>query len=162
MSFISKTDEGSGNENPYDITRFEATPPESVPQEISDEEEMVLLSDLVSFEITGVADGETIEISIDLGVTFPAGAMVGKVDANGLVTPIPGASISGSVITYEVTDDGLLDLNPTLGAIEDPVGVFRADTAPIAVPVMSVGGLFATVAGLLTLGFWGRRFTNRP
>lgn len=50
----------------------------------------------------------------------------------------PGASISGSTLTYQITDNGVGDSDPTPGVIEDPIGA----------------GTLSSVAAVPTLGPW--------
>ena len=63
------------------------------------------------------------------------------------------ASISGTSVTYTLTDNGQFDANPTAGTIEDPVTViFLNDTEPptlepaLPVPIRS---FWLLLAGLL-------------
>ena len=61
-----------------------------------------------------------------------------------------GASVSGSVLSYSVTDGGANDADGTVnGVIVDPVGVGVLSDAR-AVPVLPVSGLML-LAGLLAL-----------
>ena len=90
---------------------------------------------------------ETLTVEIDLGAAPAEGSVAYKIDADGVWTAIPGATISGSVVTYSITDnDGVLDQNGELGRIRDPMTVARPYSAPTSVPTLS-----GTLLGLLAL-----------
>ena len=68
---------------------------------------------------------------------------------------IPGATIEGSVVTYEIVDNGPLDTDPDLGDVSDPVTVAIPVSAP-ALPVPTFSGLAIVLLSLITL-ILGRR-----
>ena len=125
----------------------------------------------ISFDMTGCSnsavqlvsgattDGkEKITISIDLGTTpIPEGAVAFKVRGNDW-SEIPGATIEGSVVTYEIVDNGPLDNDPDLGDISDPVTVAIPLSAP-ALPVPTLSGLALVLLSLMTLIIGRRRLT---
>ena len=80
-----------------------------------------------------------------------------------------GASISGTSVTYTLTDNGQFDTNLTAGTIEDPVTVIvpndteaptAAPTASPAVPV-SIHPFWLLLAGLLIPALVWRNFQAR-
>ena len=83
----------------------------------------------VSFRLTGCATGESLPVSIDLGAAPGAGFKAFKVNGDDW-TLIEGATLTGSVIAYTLTDNGPLDLDAADGVIEDPVAV----ALPVVVP----------------------------
>jgi ubiquitin len=108
---------------------------------------------VVAFTVNGCEDGAVIDVAIDYGEPLPADAIAWKTDP---WTPIADVSISGSVLSYSVTDGGPLDADGSInGVIVDPVGVGIAATA---IPTLPVAGL-ALLTGLLTL-FGMRRIRN--
>jgi hypothetical protein len=123
----------------------------------------------ISFDMTGCSssavqlvsgattDGkEKITISIDLGTTpIPEGAAAFKVRGNDW-SEIPGATIEGSVVTYEIVDNGPLDTDPDLGDVSDPVTVAIPVSAP-ALPVPMLSGLALMLLSLMTLVLGRRR-----
>ncbi|MEX0828436.1 MAG: ubiquitin family protein [Haliea sp.] len=116
---------------------------------------------VVAFTVNGCENDAMIDVAIDYGEALPADATAWKTDP---WTPIAGATISGSVLSYSVTDGGPKDADGSSnGVIVDPVGVgIAADepaTSPIAVPTLPVAGL-----GLLTglLALFGMRQLKNP
>jgi len=116
---------------------------------------------VIAFTVIGCEPGAVIDVAIDYGETLPAGAAAWKTDP---WTQIVDASISGSVVSYSVTDGGPQDADRIInGVIVDPVGVGIAVTgsggsSPTAIPTLPVGGL-VLLTGLLTL-FGMRRIRN--
>ena len=103
----------------------------------------------VDFSLSGCSTTapETLTIEIDLGAAPAEGSVAYKIDADGVWTAIPGATINGSVVTYSITDnDGVLDQNGELGKIRDPMTVARPYSAPLPVPTLP-----GTLLGLLAL-----------
>ena len=77
-----------------------------------------------------------------------------------------GASISGTSVSYTLTDNGQFDANSTAGTIEDPVTVIvpndtEAPTATPAVPV-PIRSFWLLLGGLLIPALaWRRHQTKR-
>jgi len=118
----------------------------------------------VTFRLAGCSTvtAETLRVEIDLGTTPAAGSVAYKIDADGVWTAIAGAAISGSVVTYSITDnDGVLDQDDDLGEIDDPVTVAVSITpsAP-ATPVPTLPAALMGVLALLMAGLGSRRFTS--
>ena len=112
----------------------------------------------ISFSLSGcdTTNLETLTIKIDLGSTPAEGSVAMKIDSNGNWSPIEGATIEGSVVTYTITDnDGVLDQDPDPGKMADPVTV----AVPYSVPALPVPTLPALLIGLLSLllGLFGYR-----
>ena len=111
----------------------------------------------VSFSLSGCDTGslETLTISIDLGTAPAEGSVTIKIDSEGNWSPIDGATIEGSVVTYTITDNGPLDQDPDPGTLSDPVTV----AVPYSEPALPVPTLPALLLGLLSLlmGLFGYR-----
>ena len=111
----------------------------------------------VSFSLSGCDTGslETLTISIDLGTAPAEGSVTIKIDSEGNWSPIDGATIEGSVVTYTITDNGPLDEDPDPGTLSDPVTV----AVPYSEPALPVPTLPALLLGLLSLlmGLFGYR-----
>jgi predicted RNA-binding protein with TRAM domain len=112
----------------------------------------------VAFTLTGCSTDtlETVTVSIDFGSAPPEGSVAMKIDNDGNWSPIDGATIEGSMVTYTLTDnDEVLDQDPNAGTMTDPVTVAVPFTAPV-VPVPTLPGL---LLGLLSslLGLAGLR-----
>ncbi len=115
----------------------------------------------VSFTVTGCTPGATVTLSLDLGTSLPAGASVYKygptlADTSNHWYPLPGASLSGSTVTFSITDNGDGDTDPTPGTISDPVAELKA-LPPLPIPTLSVWGVALLSAMLGLLGGWPRR-----
>jgi hypothetical protein len=92
--------------------------------------------------------GSPVTIEALFGDPLPAGSVAYKVSSSGTWTAIPGATISGSRITYTVTDNGPLDDDDVPGQITDPVtSLVPFRTSPTAVPTLPILGL----GGLITM-----------
>ena len=88
---------------------------------------------LVSYKVTGVAIGGTVQVSITYPSAIPAGSMVYKVDSAGF-HEYTNAAISGNTITLTLTDGGSGDMDGVAnGVIDDPVGV----ASPVSTPPAS-------------------------
>lgn len=66
------------------------------------------------------------------------------------------------VVSFTLTDGALGDGTAIDGLLVDPVGVASTTTEPglnrnTSLPVNNTLALLATLAGLMTIGFWGRR-----
>ena len=111
---------------------------------------------------------EKISISFDLGATLiPEGASVFKIRGDSW-TEIPGATIVGSVVTYEIIDNGELDTDPDTGEMADPVTVAVPRSEPpmtgatptstaTATPVPTLPGLLLGLLALLVARLGSRR-----
>ena len=123
----------------------------AAPVTASPPEGMTVTTSEVGFSLRGCAtdEAESISISIDLGRNPPAGAKAYKYSQASGWTPIPGAVIGGSLLTYVVVDNGPLDSNGTLGEIDDPVVVLSSVSS---VPSMPYWLLALTIIGLCYLG----------
>ncbi|TCO71783.1 ubiquitin-like protein [Chromatocurvus halotolerans] len=103
---------------------------------------------VVAFTVGQCDTGAVIDVSIDYGETLPEDASAWKTDP---WTQITGATISGSVLSYSVTDGGENDADGSVnGVIVDPVGVGIPAASARAVPALPSLGL-ALLGGLLAL-----------
>lgn len=111
----------------------------------------VVGGDAVNFTMTGCAPGEVVTVSLDLGTALPPGTAAYKVGAGW--SRIPGATVSGGTIRYEVRDGGPLDADGQVnGTIVDPVAVGVPDPEQVpALPLWLLGLLTAALGGL---GMW--------
>ena len=76
-------------------------------------------------------------------------------DAGDSLRAIPGSSITGQVIEYELTDnDGDLDLDPRDGELEDPLTVALDGGSGIFVPLIPVPIPFWVLGLLSGLMVW--------
>ncbi|MAC32449.1 MAG: hypothetical protein CME40_05255 [Haliea sp.] len=104
----------------------------------------------IEFTLESCAVGESIQVSVDLGEDLLPGAAVYKINDAGDWAPIAGASVSGSVLTYTLTDGGPYDEDGIAnGVIVDPVTVGYAAAASAApqpvwtLPLWAIGMLGA-------------------
>lgn len=113
---------------------------------------------VVAFTVNGCDSDAKIDVTIDFGEPLPADATAWKTDP---WTPIAGATVSGSVLSYSVTDGGPNDADGSSnGVIVDPVGAgIAGETSATAIPALPVAGL-SLLTGLLAL-FGMRRIRNR-
>lgn len=114
------------------------------------------LGQAIAFSLTGcdTETAESIAVSIELGAVPAAGSIAYKILENGEWEPIPGATISGSTLSYTLVDNGPLDQNPALGTIEDPV----TTAVPLAKPVPALPfWALLSLAGLVGM-FAARKF----
>ena len=107
------------------------------------------------FSLTGCNGSvpETVEVEVDFGMALPAEGLVCKVEGTSEPVDMSGASISGTSVTYTLTDNGQFDTNAVAGVIDDPVTVIvpndtEAPTAAPAVPV-PIRSFWLLLAGLL-------------
>ncbi len=109
---------------------------------------------VVDFTVAGCAPGAVIDVTVDYGVALPAKAAAWKTDPWRALT---GATVSGSVLSYSVTDGGANDADASVnGSIVDPVGV-GVPTAVTAVPTLPVAGLVLLAGALAFFGIRQRR-----
>lgn len=99
-------------------------PLDSVPLGITD------IGRAIEFTLESCAVGESIQITVDLGSDLLPGATVFKVGDGGEWTPITGASVNGSILSYTLSDGGPYDEDGVAnGVIVDPVTVGYTTTA---------------------------------
>jgi hypothetical protein len=80
-----------------------------------------LVDGVISFTISGCTPGATVALSMDYGSALPSGSNYWKAGTPWYRLP---ASISGSVVTFSITDGGLGDTDGLAnGTIVDPGGV---------------------------------------
>jgi hypothetical protein len=93
------------------------------------------------FQVTGVTPGGTVTVTVTF-VSMPDLPVFYKLDANRRWVLLTGATVSGSAVTFDITDNGPLDTNPTSGIIEDPivVGFTTLPNANNVAPSGSGGG----------------------
>ena len=107
------------------------------------------------FSLSGcdIDSPETISVEVNFGKSLPAEGLVCKVEGTSEPVDMNGASISGTSVTYTLTDNGQFDANSTAGTIDDPVTViFLNDTeTPTAAPAVPVPirSFWLLLAGLL-------------
>ena len=84
----------------------------------------------------GIASGETVQVELTYPEPFPAGSKAYQVNSSGF-HELPGAVISGNVVTLTLTDGGQGDRDAmTNSVIDDPVGV----ASPVASDTPSSAG----------------------
>ena len=89
------------------------------------QKEVAPIDGLVKFKIASCADGATVKISVDYGATLPADAEYWKVGTPWFKLD---ATVSGSVISFSITDGGFGDGDELKnGMIVDPGGAAIAD-----------------------------------
>ena len=96
---------------------------------------------------------ETISVEVNFGKALPAEGLVCKVEGTSEPVDMSGATISGTSVTYTLTDNGQFDANSAAGVIDDPVTVIvlndpGAPTSEPAVPV-PIRSFWLLLAGLL-------------
>lgn len=83
---------------------------------------------LITYTVTGLAQGATAAVTLTLPTTIPAGTRVYKVGRNGYTDITSQVTISGSDILLNIQDDGPLDAcklatGCAVGVIVDPIAV---------------------------------------
>ena len=112
------------------------------------------IDDLLQFEISGCEAGETVPVRITLGEPVPEEAVPVKTSGDTLAA-IPGGTLNGQVIRYNLVDNEALDLNPAPGTLRDPVGAAIVGGSGIYIPLIPVPipywvlGLLASLMGWL-------------
>lgn len=99
---------------------------------------------LVSYVIRGLAPGATVPVSLHL----PAGSTPDALFklANGAYAAVPGTNVSGSVVTFQLTDGGSLDADGVAdGVIVDPVA--PAELVPVATITSLASSVNPSAAG---------------
>lgn len=111
---------------------------------------------VVAFTVNQCSAGAVIQVSLDVGDTLSQDATAWKTDPWRRIT---GATISGSVVSYTVTDGGPNDADAsTNGVIVDPVGVgIPAGSAATAIPTLPASALALLVGLLVLLGLRQRQ-----
>ncbi|GAB4241590.1 MAG: hypothetical protein OHK0028_20130 [Deltaproteobacteria bacterium] len=91
---------------------------------------------LVDYEVHGITAGETVKVELTFPDPVPAGSKVYMVDSSGF-HELPGAEISGNVVTLTLTDGGQGDRDARADSvIDDPVGI----ASPVASESPSAAG----------------------
>ena len=138
---------------PYSPAQLEALPPG--PNEISE----ALAA--VEFTVTNFAPATFVQVRIPVPGQFPARARPFKLK-DGKYVRIPGvrtqydSETDTTWVTYTIIDNGLLDADPTVGTITDPLVM----AIPVAQPV-PVGGIGFLGLSLLGMGAAGLRELRR-
>jgi len=96
---------------------------------------------------------ETISVEVNFAKALPAEGLVCKVEGTSEPVDMSGATISGTLVTYTLVDNGQFDANSAAGVIDDPVTVIflndtEAPTIEPAVPV-PIRSFWLLLAGLL-------------
>ena len=104
-----------------------------------------------TYSFTAIGVSGSLTITIDVGTTIPAGTKIYKVNGS-TWTEITTASFGATTVTYTVNDnDAVLDLDPTVGTIQDPVALISSSGSVTSVPTLPLGALWILggMAGLL-------------
>ena len=106
---------------------------------------------LLNFSISGCDPGTAVPVVITVqGDALPEGTVAIKADDSGVSgAQIAGATITGNTVSYTLTDNGSLDLDPDDGELRDPVAVAILGGSGIYVPFIAVPIPY-WVLGLLT------------
>ena len=112
---------------------------------------------LLNFSISGCDPGTAVPVVITVqGDALPEGTVAIKADDSGVSgAQIAGATITGNTVSYTLTDNGSLDLDPADGELRDPVAVAILGGSGIYVPFIAVPipywvlGLLAGLMGWL-------------
>jgi hypothetical protein len=112
----------------------------------------LVVADAADFVVSGVTPYSTVTVSVTLD-SIPATAPVFYKVVNGQwIALVEGTDFtrSGNTITYNITDNGPMDANPTSGVIADPivVGSIGTGSGAIVAPTSSGGksGCFIATA----------------
>jgi hypothetical protein len=115
----------------------------------------VLIGDQIgTYSFTAMAVTDAVTITIDVGAPIAAGTKIYKVNGS-TWTEITTATLGATTVTYTVNDnDAVLDLDPTVGTIQDPVALISpAASSGSATPVpalpLSALWILGGLAGLL-------------
>jgi hypothetical protein len=103
----------------------------------------------LSFKLTGC--GSSVRVNAFFGDRLPDGSVGYKRGAAGNWLAIPGATISGSKLSYVLVDNGPLDDDPRTGSMSDPVTALTLSSAPEAVPSTPRPALLVLTFALLLL-----------
>ena len=116
----------------------------------------LILDQLLSFTIVECEPGVTVGIRITAGDSLPQDSVATKTSggAKDSLRKIPGSTIQGQVIEYQLRDnDGDLDLDPVAGELEDPLTVALLGGSGIYVPFVPIPlpfWLLGVLTGLLS------------
>ena len=116
--------------------------------------------ELLNFSISGCETGTAVPVAITVqGDPLPEGTVAIKTDDSGASgTSISGATVSGNTLSYTLTDNGPLDLDPDDGEMRDPVAAAIVGGSGIYVPFIPVPiphWVLALLSGLM--GWLGYR-----
>ncbi|EED36388.1 conserved hypothetical protein [Luminiphilus syltensis NOR5-1B] len=119
-----------------------------------------LIDGVVGFEITGCQPGATVDVTVDYGTPLPPGTQYWKA---GNPWRQVAASVTGSTVSYSMTDGGPLDEDGAVnGVIVDPSGAAQSagggSGTPRAIPSLQPRQLI--VLGLLLMAI-GLRVQRR-
>jgi hypothetical protein len=127
----------------------------------------LILDQLLSFTIVECEPGVTVGIRITAGDSLPQDSVATKTSggANDSLRKIPGSTIQGQVIEYQLTDnDGDLDLDPRDGELEDPLTIALVGGSGIYLPFVPIPlplWLLGVLTGLLSyMGYRRLRFSR--
>ena len=111
---------------------------------------------LLNFSISGCDPGTAVPVVITVqGDALPEGTMAIKADDSGVSgAQIAGATITGNTVSYTLTDNGSLDLDPDDGELRDPVAVAIVGGSGIYVPFIPVPIPHWVLALLTSLMVW--------
>jgi len=111
---------------------------------------ILLVDGVISFTISNCTPGATVALTMDYGVTLPAGSKFWKSGTPWYQLP---ATVAGTMVIFSLTDGGMGDADGAAnGTIVDPSGAATNASAPATAPIptMSAWGL-GMLAGLLGL-----------
>ena len=96
---------------------------------------------------------ETLGVTIDVGQTIDADAVLYKISDAGEWSVIESAVIAGQTVTYSITDDGELDQDKTPGTLRDPVALAvppapATPSIPVPIPLWLLAALMSSVGWL--------------
>jgi hypothetical protein len=109
---------------------------------------------LLEYNVQGIPSGSTVQVKLTFPEDIPAGSKVYQVTSSGY-SELPSATISGNVVTLNLTDGGTGDRDlQRNGVIVDPVGI----ASPVAASAPSSGGGCSTAGACPSddfSGAWG-------
>ena len=110
-----------------------------------------------TYRFTAIDVSSSLTVTIDIGVPIVAGTKAYKVNGS-TWTEISAATFGATTVTYTVVDnDPVMDLNPNVGEMEDPVALISPATPSVpATPVPAIPFYGLLVLGGL-LGLFGLR-----
>jgi len=100
--------------------------------------------------------GGYVDVVMDFGTPIPANAEIWK--SNGSWQQLVSATISGTTVSFRVTDGGPLDADGMVnGQIDDPFAIFvpaatPGTSQPTAVPAVPIWGLLVGALALFGIG----------
>ncbi len=158
-AYLQKT---SDIKEPYEIT---IDPPAgsgcsltsvSTQQDVGVSAVTLVRDELLNFSISGCDPGTAVPVAITVqGDPLPEGTVAIKTDDSGVSgAQITGATITGNTVSYTLTDNGSLDLDPDDGELRDPVAVAIVGGSGIYVPFIPVPIPYWVLALLSGLMGW--------